>query len=118
MHETSTRTITHHDVDKSRGQTALEAIGILAHFTWISIHDGWSSYFLYDCEHALCLVHVLREPVFLVEQGLVWADDLTSLLDMKEATEQARALGKGRLDPQEVVDWEAQFLRLLDEEEQ
>jgi len=119
MHVTCTPTLTHYHVDKSRGQTALEAIGILAHFTGISIHDGWGSYFLYDCEHALCLVHVLRDLVFLAEQGLAWADDLKSLLlDMKEATEQARTLGKWRLEPQEVVDWEAQFLCLLDEGDQ
>ena len=38
------------------------------------------------------------------EQGLPWADDLKSLLlDMKEATDQARALGKWHLEPQEVV---------------
>src|ERR1700676_1551464 len=37
---------------------------------------------------------------------------------MKEATEQARELGKCHLDAQEVMDWEAQFLRLLDEGDQ
>ena len=119
MHVTCTPTLTHYHVDKSRGKPALEAIWILAHFLGISIHDAWGSYFLYDCEHALCLVHVLRDLVFLAEQGLLWADDLKSLLlDMKNATEQARALGKWRLDPQEVVDWEAQFLHLLDEGDQ
>lgn len=119
MHVTCTPTLTHYQVEKSRGQKALEAIGILAHFMGVSIHDGWGSYFLYDGEHALCLVHVLRDLVFLAEQGLVWADDLKGLLlDMKEATQQARALGKWHLEPQEVVDWEAQFLRLLDEGDQ
>jgi transposase len=119
MHVTCTPTLTHYHVDQSRGQAALEAIGILAHFTGISIHDGWGSYFLYDCEHAACLVHVLRDLVFLAEQGCQWAADLKALLlDMKEATEQARALGKWRLEPQEVMDWEAQFLRLLDDGDQ
>src|SRR5438270_2774146 len=111
MHVTCTPTLTHYHVEQSRGQPALEAIEILAHFTGISIHDGWGSYFLYDCEHALCLVHVLRDLVFLAEQGLVWAADLKGLLlDMKAATDQARQLGQARLEPQEVVDWEAQFL--------
>src|SRR2546421_1938358 len=119
MHVTCTPTLTHYHVEKSRGKPALEAIGILAQFMGVSIHDGWGSYFLYDGEHALCLVHVLRDLVFLAEQGLVWADDLTGLLlDMKEATQQARALGKWHLEAQEVVDWEAQFLRLLDEGDQ
>src|SRR5260370_41821231 len=46
MHNTSTATLTHYHVDKSRGQKALDAIGILPKFTGISIHDRWSSYFL------------------------------------------------------------------------
>jgi transposase len=119
MHVTCTPTLTHYHVDVSRGQTALEAIGILPQFTGISVHDGWGSYFLYDCEHAVCIVHLLRDLVFLEEQGLQWAADLkTLLLDRKEATDQAREQGKHWLDPLEVVDWEAQFLRLLDDGDQ
>jgi Transposase IS66 family len=91
MHVTCTPTLTHYQVDPSRGQRALEAIGILPNFAGISVHDGWGSYFLYDCEHAACIVHLLRYLVFLEEQGVPWAADLKILLlDMKEATEQAR----------------------------
>ncbi len=117
MHVTCTSTLTHYHVDKSRGQTALEAIGILPQFAGISIHDGWGSYFLYDCQHAACLVHVLRDLVFVAEeQGALWAADLKELLlEMKQATEEAREQGKLWLDPLEVADWEARFLELLDE---
>jgi transposase len=117
MHVTCTPTLTHYHVDRSRGQAALQAIGILPQFSGISIHDGWASYFLYDCQHALCLVHLLRELVFLAEeQGAAWAADLKDLLlDMKQATQEAREQGKRWLDPLEVVDWEVRFLELLDE---
>jgi transposase len=119
MHVTCTPTLTHYQVAKSRGQAALSASGILPQFSGISVHDGWASYFVYDCEHAVCIVHLLRDLVLLAEQGVQWAADLkTLLLDMKEATQQARELGKRRVDPYEVVDWEAQFLRLLDEGDQ
>jgi len=116
-HVTSTASLTHYHVDASRGQDALNAIGILPVFKGISIHDSWASSFLYDCEHALCLVHVLRELVFQAEeQGAVWAADLIDLLlAMKQATHQARAQGKCWLDPLEVLDWERAFLRVLDE---
>jgi len=115
-HVTSTATLTQYHVDQSRGQDALNAIGILPVFKGISIHDAWASYFLYDCEHALCLVHLLRELVFQAEeQGAVWAADLKDLLlSMKQATQQAREQGKRWLDPLEVLDWEIAFLRLLD----
>src|SRR5437763_10165443 len=59
-HVTSTATLTHYQVHQSRGQDALNAIGILPVFKGISIHDAWASYFFYDCEPALCLVHLLR----------------------------------------------------------
>ncbi len=117
MHVTCTPTLTHYHVDQSRGQAALEAIGILPQFSGVSIHDGWASYFLYDCQHAACLVHVLRELVFLAEeQGAVWAADLKELLlEMKHATDQAREQGKHGLDPLEVADWKTRFLELLEE---
>jgi transposase len=117
VHVTCTPTLTHYQVQKSRGQAALEAIGILPAFTGISIHDGWASYFLYPCAHACCNVHLVRELAFLAEEhGCLWAADLKSLLlDMKEATQQGRSQGKHWLDPLEVADWEAQFLRILDQ---
>lgn len=119
-HVTCTATLTHYHVDPSRGQRALETIGILPHFKGISVHDGWASYWQYACEHACCNVHLLRELTFLAEeQGAAWAADLkTLLLDMKEATEQARERGERRLGSLEVVDWEAQFLAILDEGDQ
>ena len=119
-HVTSTASLTHYHVDQSRGQDALNAIGILPVFKGISIHDAWASYFLYDCEHALCLVHVLRELVFQAEQqAALWAADLIDLLlSMKQATQQAREQGKCWLDPLEVLDWERAFLRVLDEGDQ
>jgi transposase len=120
MHVTCTPSLTHYAVHASRGQPALEAIGILPKFAGISIHDGWASYFLYACGHACCNVHLLRDLIFVAEEHhCLWALSLKELfLDMKEATEQAREQGKHWLDPLEVVDWEAQFLALLDEGDQ
>lgn len=117
MHVTCTPRLTHYLVHASRGQEALSAIGILDGFRGTSVHDGWGAYFLYSCQHATCNVHLLRELKYLAEeQGLWWAAKLQALLvDMKEATEQARALGNHWLHPLEVADWQARFLSLLDE---
>lgn len=120
MHVTSTAQLTHYLVHPSRGRKALDAIGILSHFTGTGVHDGWEAYGQYACAHAACNVHILRELTFLSEeQGLWWAAKLKALLvDMKEATEQARAQRKHWLHPLEVVDWQARYLRLLDEGDQ
>ena len=120
MHVTCTARLTHYQVHESRGQEALQAIGILPRFAGTSVHDSWGSYFLYDCYHALCLVHLLRELTFLEEEEqLEWAKELKDvLLDMKDATEQAREQGKLWLDPLEVLDWQVRFLELLAEGDQ
>jgi transposase len=116
-HVTSTATLTHYQMHPSRGHEALNAIGIMPGFKGISIHDAWGSYFLYACEHAFCLVHVLRELVFQAEeQGAVWASELIELLLlMKQATQDARQQDKHWLDPLEVLDWERAFVQVLGE---
>lgn len=117
MHVTSTPRLTHYQVHAHRGREALQTIGILPGFAGISVHDGFGSYFSYPCQHAICNVHLLRELTFLAEeQGWWWAAKLKGLLlDMKEASEQAREQGKIWLHPLEVSDWEARFLDLLAE---
>jgi len=115
MHVACTAQLTHYAVHPKRGKEALDAIGILPRFGGTSVHDGWRSYFLYACSHALCLVHLVRELTFLAEeQGLEWAADLKALLlEMKEATDQAREQGLATLHPLEVEDWQAQFVALV-----
>jgi transposase len=117
MHGTSTPRLTHYFVHLSRGHDALDAIGILASFTGVSVHDAWAAYFRYSCQHALCLVHILRDLTYLAEElGLWWAAKLKRLLlSMKHATDQARLQGKQGLSPPEITDFTARFLMLLTE---
>lgn len=93
MHASSTPTLTHYAAHPSRGKEALDVIGIAPQFQGTSVHDAWPTYFQYDCGHALCGVHLLRELLFLSEQHhCQWASDLAALLGrMKTCAEQARA---------------------------
>lgn len=120
MHVTSTTKLTHYQVHPSRGHEALDTIGILANFAGISVHDAWAAYFRYGCTHALCLVHILRELTYLAEElGLWWAAKMkTVLLLMKDATDQARSLGKMHLSEQEGAALRTRFLALLEEGDQ
>lgn len=115
LHVACTEQWTHYAVHPKRGQEALEAIGILPHFAGTSVHDGWRAYFHYECLHALCLVHLLRELTYLAEdQALAWAAELIGLLlAMKAATDEARAAGLACLHPLEVADWQAQFVAIV-----
>lgn len=115
LHVACTEQLTHYAVHPKRGQEALSAIGILPRFAGTSVHDGWRAYFHYGCVHALCLVHLLRELTYLSqEQGLAWAAELIALLlEMKAATDQARAAGLASLHALEVADWHAHFVAIV-----
>ena len=117
MHVSATKQLTHYAVHAKRGKEALDAIGILADFAGVSVHDGWRSYWHYACQHALCNVHHLRELTFLhEEQHQDWADQMkTLLLDIKAAVEQARVEGRTSLHPLEVADWKSHYAALLEE---
>jgi transposase len=117
MHVSSTEQLTHYAVHPKRGQEALDAIGILKDFQGVSVHDGWGSYWLYRCLHALCNVHHLRELTFLAEeQQQAWAAEMKALLlDSKAAVAQARAEGRRCLHPLELADWKARYAALLAE---
>jgi len=117
MHVSATEHLTHYAVHRKRGKEALDAIGILADFQGVSVHDGWRSYWQYLCQHGLCNVHHLRELTFLEEERQqAWASEMKELLlESKAAVEQARAQGRSSLHPLEVADWKARYQALLAE---
>lgn len=93
LHGASTDTLTHYDVHAKRGQEAMEAAGILSHFTGTAVHDHWKPSCKYNaCRHALCNAHHLRELQYIEQQyGQPWANDMTELLlEMKAAVEETR----------------------------
>jgi transposase len=93
----STSRLTHYAIHAKRGSEATDAIGILPHFTGVSVHDGWKPYRHYtQCRQALGNIHHLRELTFLEEAyDQAWAKDLKAvLLEMKTAVEQARLRGE------------------------
>ena len=67
---------------EKRGKIAMDEIGILPGFTGTLCHDHWKPYYKYDCTHALCNAHHLRELTRAYEQdGQKWADKMKKLLE-------------------------------------
>jgi transposase len=115
-HVASTARLTHYAIHAKRGNEATEEIGILPRYRGVSVHDGWKPYQAHTaCRHALCNVHHLRELTFVEEQyQQPWATDLKALLlEMRAATEQARAPGQACLPAAQRDALVAHYERLL-----
>ena len=68
--------------DEKRGKDAMDAMGVLPRFRVILCHDHWKPYYRYDCDHALCNAHHIRELTRAWEQdGQQWAKKLKNLLE-------------------------------------
>jgi len=92
LHVAGTEGLTYYMPHAKRGSTATDDIGILPHFQGKAVHDGWSSYFNYLCNHVLCNAHHLRELTFIDEHyGQGWATQMIELLlEVKKKRKQSK----------------------------
>jgi transposase len=114
-HTASTPELTHYHVHRKRGREGIAAGGILPGFGGRAIHDAWSSYFGYECEHGLCNAHHLRELTYLVErEAQGWAAELIALLvQAHDQVAAARAAGGRALDAPAIAQIEAEYRRIV-----
>lgn len=91
LHCASTSLWTFFFSHEKRGQKAMDEMGILPSFLGIACHDHWKSYFCYQCTHALCNAHHLRELEWAWEnEKQNWAKDFKELLlEIKKKVDQA-----------------------------
>jgi transposase len=99
LHNVSTELLTWYCAHKRRGAEAINQADILPNYKGRAVHESWKSYFDYDCEHALCNAHLLRELTFLWEENeQAWAKDMIDhILGIKKAVEVAAEQGKSAL---------------------
>ena len=76
---------------QKRGSQAMDAIGILPKFNGVLCHDHWKAYYKYDCLHALCNAHHIRELEWSAsEDKQSWAKKMQSfLLKLKDKVDDA-----------------------------
>jgi transposase len=115
LHSASTPQLTHYACHAQRGATATKAIGILPAFGGRAMHDGFSSYWQYDCAHGLCNAHHLRELIFAHEQGQrMWARQMQALLvEIKRAVDIAKAQAQTALARTQLADYEQRYVAIL-----
>lgn len=90
---------------------------ILPSFNGTSIHDGWSSYAHYNCEHGLCNAYHLQELLFVVEryQQAGANEMMTLLVEIKPPVETAKAAGLTALSATQIAQFEQRYQTLIEQ---
>jgi transposase len=118
VHAASSTELTLYHLDDRRGNSAMEAMGILPTYKGIVVHDGWKAYAKYEkAQHALCNAHHLRELTAIAEQeGQGWATDMAEVLTETWA-QVLRAKDKGRvaLTTRQLQAFEDRYFDIIDD---
>lgn len=97
LHSASSPLWTYFYPHAKRGSDAMDDIGIIPKFSGILCHDHWKSYYNYNCLHALCNAHHIRELERAIEQdNQKWAVEMKGFLleANKEVTNAGGILSK------------------------
>jgi transposase len=92
-------------VHPRRGRKAMEAMGILASFAGVAVHDAWAPYDTYSSpDHQLCCAHALRELQAVTDSAPAgqwcWATQAAeALTGMQALVSEAIAQGRDAADP-------------------
>jgi len=115
LHTASNEKWAHFEAHVKRGSEAIDEIGIIPKFKGILCHDHWKPYYKYNCPHALCNAHHIRELTYAHEQdSQQWAKTLKELLfEINKAVDNAG----GELDKSTATTYREKYRKILEEAE-
>jgi len=116
LHVVSNSLWTYYFPHPKRGTEAMNALGFLPKYNGVAIHDGYSSYNKYRCQHALCNAHLKRELTGIEENfEQQWAKKINELLsEMKKYTDKCREMNIS-IDPEKVREFEEIYDTVISE---
>ena len=81
MHVLGDNKTTFYFAHEKRGKEAIDAMGVIPNYSGVLCHDHWKPYLGYDCLHALCNAHHLRELQWVIDfKEQKWAKSMKKFL--------------------------------------
>lgn len=114
LHVASTSQMTYYMVHANRGSVAMDAMKILPGFTGTAVHDFWSPYFKYDCDHSLCNTHTTRELTGISENYFqMWSIEMKALLfQIKDCVDETREISDC-LEADKIKNFEEMYDKIM-----
>jgi len=115
LHVASTALLTYLARHAKRGREAMTEIGLLPIYKGTAVHDGLGAYFRYECQHALCNVHLLRDLTAVSESTRQrWPQGMADLLlEIKARVARALAAGQKQLTGRQIDTFTGQYQHLF-----
>ena len=119
LHVVATEQLTYYSTHKKRGSEALEDMDILGRYEGVLMHDYWSAYLEYNCEHVFCHAHHLRDLNYCIEaEKSRWAQQMKAfLLRMKQSVEEEHQRGGSCLSAEAFGNCQRQYLEFMEQGE-
>lgn len=117
LHVFSNKHMTYLHASKSRGQVALDEMGLLNNYKNTLVHDSYSMYFSSKYKNSLCHSHLGREFTFAEEELKIrWAHKMKIFfLDLNDFLDDYRA-GKTNKTPKDLqIIFEHEYDKLIEE---
>lgn len=116
LHTCCSKDYVYYEVNAKRGKDAIEAIGILAYFVNILVHDHWKPYYKEtQMTHAECNAHILRYLKGILEiSAQKDIDNLIKLfVEMNETKKEAISKNCTKLDEKYIEEFSARYSQIL-----
>ncbi|MEA2033913.1 MAG: IS66 family transposase [Euryarchaeota archaeon] len=112
LHTISNDSLTLYAAHPKRGSIATDEMGVLPRYGGILVHDFWSAYSNYNCDHSFCNAHIMRELQGIIdgykqkwaEEMKLFYEDIHHYLFIKDKN-----------DPQEIEKFRERYMEIIEE---
>ena len=116
LHTCCSNKFVYYEVNAKRGKEAIDAIGILAYFVNILVHDHWKPYYKEThMTHAECNAHILRylKGILLIAQQKDVEELIKLFVEMNETKKEAIAQNCTKLDEKCIEDFSNRYTKIM-----
>lgn len=116
LHTCCSKDLAYYEVHAKRGKEAIDAIGILAYFVNILVHDHWKPYYKEtQMTHAECNAHILRylKGILLITKQKDVEELIKLFVEMNETKKEAISQKCTKLDEEIIEDFSNRYSQIL-----